>query len=144
MYYMEHCIRVCSVICVPYNHVYPVLFGAGTDIQTVLSKVMFDLLIQTTTFTLPIAYMSKALIYRYSFREAFRRCFDDIKNHGLLIKHFSLWGPVQCITFSIIPQHFRVSFIACVSFSGCLFYRRLLPKHPLVGMSSAVWSMDKL
>lgn len=116
-----------------YNHVYPILFGAGTDIQTVLSKVSFDLLIQTTIVTLPLAYMSKALIYQYSFREAFRRYIDDIKNHGLLIKYFSLWGPVQCLTFSIIPEHFRVSFIACVSFFWLIILSSIASKTPITG-----------
>lgn len=99
-----------------YNHLYPLFFGIGTDITTVLVKVGFDLFVQTTLLTLPIAYMTKAVIYQYSFREAWKRYFDDVKNHGLLTKYFSLWGPVQCMTFSIIPEHFRVTFIAFVSF----------------------------
>jgi Mpv17 / PMP22 family len=99
-----------------YNHVYPALFGSGTDIATVLSKVCFDLFFQTILLTLPMAYLSKALIFRHSVKEAFRRYVDDIRNHGLLTKYFTLWGPVQCITFSIIPEHFRVTFIAGVSF----------------------------
>ena len=99
-----------------YNHLYPVFFGSGTDIKTVLIKVGFDLFIQTTLLTLPIAYMTKAIIYRYSFREAWKRYIDDVRNHGLLTKYFSLWGPVQCLTFSIVPEHFRVTFIALVSF----------------------------
>jgi protein Mpv17 len=99
-----------------YNHLYPVMFGTGTDPVTVLSKVLFDLLVQTTLVTLPIAYISKAIIFRYGLGEAFRRYLDDIKNHGLLKKYFALWGPVQCLTFSIVPEHFRVTFIAAVSF----------------------------
>ena len=99
-----------------YNHLYPVYFGTGTNVVTVLMKVAFDLLVQTTLLTLPVAYGIKAIIYQYSFQEAFRRYIDDIKNHGLLIKYFTLWGPVQCITFSIIPERYRISFIAIVSF----------------------------
>ena len=41
---------------------------------------------------------------------------DDVTNRGLLFKFWALWTPVQCMTFSIIPEHFRVSFIAAVSF----------------------------
>ena len=99
-----------------YNHLYPAMFGSGTDVVTVLTKVCFDLFIQTIFLTLPIAYLSKALIFRYSAKEAFRRYVDDIRNHGLLTKYFALWGPVQCLTFSIVPEHFRVTFIAAVSF----------------------------
>eukprot|EP00957_Ditylum_brightwellii_P201253 15324789-Ditylum_brightwellii.AAC.2 len=99
-----------------YNQLYPILFGASTSFATVLSKVLFDLLIQTTLLTLPIAYMSKAIVYKYSIKEAFLRYKDDVLNHGLLAKYFLLWGPVQCITFSIIPSQYRVTFIASVSF----------------------------
>ena len=116
-----------------YNHLYPLLFGAGTDWVTVLSKVGFDLLVQTTLVTLPIAYMSKAVIYRYSFREAWKRYVDDIQNHGLLTKYFLLWGPVQCITFSIIPEHFRVTFIACVSFFWLIILSTIASKTPVAG-----------
>eukprot|EP00957_Ditylum_brightwellii_P049459 3752272-Ditylum_brightwellii.AAC.1 len=99
-----------------YNHLYPVLFGTDISITSVLIKVSFDLLLQTTLLTLPIAYLSKAFIYKYGIQEAFRRYKDDILNHGLLLKYYSLWGPVQCLTFSVIPAHYRITFIACVSF----------------------------
>jgi protein Mpv17 len=115
-----------------YNHLYPVFFGFGTDVRTVLIKVGFDLLIQTTLVTLPIAYLSKALIYRYSFREALRRYVDDILTHGLLTKYFCLWGPVQCLTFSIIPEHFRVTFIAMVSFFWIIILSSIASKTPIV------------
>jgi len=75
-----------------YNHLYPVWFGTATSIPVVISKVLFDLLVQTTVVTLPVAYLTKSIIYRYSFREAIRRYVDDIKNHGLLKKYFLLWG----------------------------------------------------
>jgi hypothetical protein len=115
-----------------YNHLYPVFFGAGTDIRTVLIKVGFDLIVQTTLFTLPIAYMSKALIYRYSFREAFRRYFDDIRKHGLLTKYYALWGPVQCMTFSIVPEHLRIPFIAIVSFFWLIILSSIASKTPVI------------
>ena len=99
-----------------YNHLYPIYFGTGTNVVTVLMKVAFDLLIQTTLLTLPVAYMIKAMIYKYTFQEALRRYVDDIRNHGLLMKYFTLWGPVQCITFGIVPERYRIMFIAVVSF----------------------------
>jgi protein Mpv17 len=121
-----------------YNHLYPVFFGFGTDVRTVLIKVGFDLLIQTTLVTLPIAYLSKALIYRYSFREALRRYVDDILTHGLLTKYFCLWGPVQCLTFGIIPEHFRVTFIAMVSFFWIIILSSIASKTPIVSSSVLV------
>ena len=47
---------------------------------------------------------------------AFSKYWDDIQTQGLLWKCFALWGPVQCLTFSVIPEHLRVTFIAFVSF----------------------------
>jgi protein Mpv17 len=113
-----------------YNHLYPSMFGSGVSVGVVLSKVAFDLLIQTTLVTLPIAYLTKALIYKYSAKEALRRYRDDIQNHGLLKKYFMLWGPVQCITFSIIPEHYRVAFIACVSFFWLIILSTISSKLP--------------
>jgi protein Mpv17 len=99
-----------------YNHLYPLWFGTESTVAVVLKKVFFDLLIQTTLVTLPIAYLTKAAIYRHSPQQGLGRYWHDIWENGLLTKYFLLWGPVQCITFSIVPEHLRVSFIAVVSF----------------------------
>jgi Mpv17 / PMP22 family len=99
-----------------YNHLYPVWFGTGTDPTTVLVKVIFDVTLQTTLVTLPIAYLAKALIFNYSWQVALARYTDDIQNHGLLVKYISLWFPVNCLTFSVVPEYLRVSWIAFVSF----------------------------
>ena len=99
-----------------YNHLYPLWFGTESTVIVVFKKVCFDLLIQTTLVTLPIAYLTKAAIYRHSARQGLGRYWHDVLENGLLTKYFLLWGPVQCITFSIVPEHLRVSFIAVVSF----------------------------
>ena len=99
-----------------YNHLYSAWFGSGTGPAIVAAKVAFDLLIQTTLLTLPVAYLTKAAIFRYSFAEGLRRYWEDITTHGLLLKYFALWGPVQCLTFSVVPEQFRIGFVAAVSF----------------------------
>ena len=99
-----------------YNHLYSSWFGSGTGPAIVAAKVAFDLLIQTTLLTLPVAYLTKAAIFRYSFAEGLRRYWEDITTHGLLLKYFALWGPVQCLTFSVVPEQFRIGFVAAVSF----------------------------
>ena len=115
-----------------YNHIYPALFGAGTDLVTVASKVMFNMIFQTTLVTLPIAYMSKAMIFRYSLKEAFRRYIDDIKHHKLLVKFYMLWLPVMSLAFSIIPEHFQVTFIAMVSFFWLIILSSIANKAPII------------
>jgi protein Mpv17 len=99
-----------------YNHLYSTWFGNGTGPAVVATKVAFDLLIQTTLLTLPVAYLTKATIFRYPLTEGLRRYIEDITTHGLLLKYFALWGPVQCLTFSVVPIQARVPFIALVSF----------------------------
>jgi len=115
-----------------YNHIYPRLFGAGSDIVSVASKVAFDMLLQTVFLTLPVAYMSKAVIYRYSFREAIRRYVDDIKHHKLLLKYYALWLPVMSFTFGVVPEHYRVAFIACVSFFWIIILSSIASKAPIM------------
>lgn len=121
-----------------YNHMYPVWFGSGTGVSVVLTKVVFDLLIQTTLFTLPIAYLTKALIFRYSFQEGLKRYVDDVRDRGLLLKYFSLWGPVQCLTFGVVPEHLRVPFIAFVSFFWLIILSSISSRQPKSGTTTDV------
>jgi protein Mpv17 len=99
-----------------YNHCYVTWFGDSNQIWVVLKKVFFDIFVQTTLVTLPVAYLTKSVIFGYPLREGLRRYKDDILNQGLLKKYFLLWGPVQCLTFGVVPEHLRISFIAGVSF----------------------------
>ena len=99
-----------------YNHMYPIWFGTGTGLETVLTKVAFTLLVQTTVLTLPSLYASKALIEGFSLQEAGRQYIYDIQYQGLLQKFYVIWGPVLCLTFSVIPEQYRVTFIAMISF----------------------------
>lgn len=108
-----------------YNHLYPVWFdhllvgysGTFATLATACIKVAFDLLVQTCLVTLPIAYLVKAVIFRYGFREAIvNRYWGDITQHGLLKKYYLLWGPVNILTFSVVPEAYRITWIAFVSF----------------------------
>ena len=120
-----------------FNHCYPVWFGTGCEVQVVAAKVAFNLLIQTTLVTLPVAYLCKAFICVPSDDSdknneedttttddeshnpaytAMSKYWQDIQHQGLLWKCFALWGPVQCLTFSVVPEHLRVTFMAAVSF----------------------------
>lgn len=99
-----------------FNHIYPALFGTSTSLATVAVKVIFDMLVLSPFLCLPVAYLTKSIIFQYSPMEAIRRYISDIRERGLLKKYWSLWGPVQCLTFSVVPEHFRIAFVACVSF----------------------------
>jgi Mpv17 / PMP22 family len=40
----------------------------------------------------------------------------DVQYQNILTKYWSLWIPVKCLTFTMIPYHLRIVFIAVVSF----------------------------
>jgi hypothetical protein len=103
-----------------FNHLYPLWFGTGTDIACVATKVLFNLLVQTTFVTLPVAYVIQSTLKEEGLDAAFAKYINDIMNHGLLSKCFALWGPVHCLTFSVV--HWRVTFIAVVSFFWLIIF----------------------
>lgn len=71
-----------------FNELFPILFGQGTDVLTVASKVLFDSFIVTPLVCLPVAYVVKSVIFQYSLKEAFDRYITDITKNGLLFKYW--------------------------------------------------------
>lgn len=117
--------------CVQYfifNELYPVWFGEGTDVGTILIKVCFDQFVLTPFLCLPICYLVKALVFSYPLREGLERYIADAKR-DLLIKYWVLWGPVQCLTFSVVPPQWRVPFIALVSFFWLLILSSITARN---------------
>lgn len=90
-----------------YNHIYPHLFGVGTSAPVVLRKVCFDIFVQATTLTLPIAYITKALIYKTSPLQGLQNYLKDIQKQGLLTKYLCLWayGPQSSASPSALFQN---------------------------------------
>jgi hypothetical protein len=90
-----------------FNNCFPVVFGEGTDLVTVASKVVVDQLILTPFLCLPAAYIVRALVFRSSVRDALSRYLSDAKK-DLLWKYWLIWTPTQCLTFSVVPVHLRI------------------------------------
>ena len=110
-----------------YNRIFPVLFdkilpfvfgnvAATTGITKSIQMTMFDTCINAPLVWLPPAYLMQALLMKYPKRDALSKYVYDIRNNGLLTKYWSLWIPASLLNFSIIPSHFRVAFVAGVSF----------------------------
>ena len=99
-----------------YNHLYPAWFGTATSWDVVLTKVAFDLTCQTTLVTLPVAYLLQACVFGQTPGAALQKYVHDVQHQQLLQKYVALWGPVQCLTFGVVPEAYRVTFIAGVSF----------------------------
>lgn len=112
-----------------YNDLYPIWFGTSSALLTVLKKMLFDVFVQTPLFTLPVAYFFKAIVFQHSPKEAIRRYVEDVMTRGLLQKYVLLWAPVQCLTFSVVPPHLRIAFIAFVSFFWLIIFSSVSGKH---------------
>ncbi|KAG7369646.1 Mpv17 / PMP22 family protein [Nitzschia inconspicua] len=101
---------------IEYNILFPLLFGTDHSISTIVEKVIFDDFVSAPIVWLPPAYLIKAWVYDYSMKEGLQKYWRDIQENSLLTKYWTIWVPAQTISFSIIPDHLRVAFMASVSF----------------------------
>ena len=99
-----------------YNVLFPVLFGSEHSTKTIFEKVIFDDFVSAPLMWLPPAYLIKAWVYDYSMMEGLQKYWRDVKDNSLLTKYWTIWVPAQTISFSVIPDHLRVAFMASVSF----------------------------
>ena len=99
-----------------YNTAFPWMFGAGSSLAKVIKMTLFDSLINAPLLWLPPAYLMQALISRYPKRDALAKYVRDVRENGLLTKYWSLWLPASFLNFLAVPPHFRVAFVAAVSF----------------------------
>jgi Mpv17 / PMP22 family len=42
---------------------------------------------------------------------------EDVVHRNLLRNYWALWIPVQSLTFGVVPPHYRVAFVAMISFA---------------------------
>ena len=106
-----------------YNYVYPMLLGVDESPTLVLEKVLVDNLIAAPFLCLPVAYAFKAAFTAESgnlsfetMKDGLKKYIQDVTDQGLLFKYWSIWLPVQFLTFGVIPEQYRVPFVAMVSF----------------------------
>ena len=104
----------CAVM---YNQIFPVIFSGETNPLTLAIKcTLFDGFINAPLLWLPPAYIAKALVYQHSKRDSIQKYITDVKENGLLKKYWTLWLPASLTNFLFVPAHFRVAFVAGVSF----------------------------
>jgi protein Mpv17 len=99
-----------------YNTIFPSLFGHHATLQTVLMQVGLDTAVLAPFVCLPMVYMLKSGISGMTLPEGLQKYVSHIHEQALLLKYWAIWVPVQCLTFSVIPAHWRIAFVACVSF----------------------------
>jgi hypothetical protein len=71
-----------------FNEFFPVLFGHGTDVMTVLSKVLSNSFVVPPLLYLPVAYLVKSVIFQHSVKEAVSRYVTDVTKNRLLFKYW--------------------------------------------------------
>ena len=99
-----------------YDVLFPILFGTNHNLVTSIKEVLFDNFVTAPIVWLPPAYFVKAIMYNYSLTEGLNRYSNDITKNGLLKKYWTVWLPAQSVSFTVVPDHLRVVFMACVSF----------------------------
>lgn len=101
-----------------YNVLFPDWFGHGTDVLTVACKVLTDITFLGPCVSLPISFTIKAAVYGSSnpLADGLKKYEKNAVENDLLFKYWSLWAPVNTITFSVIPEHLRILFMASISF----------------------------
>jgi Mpv17 / PMP22 family len=119
-----------------YNHIFPTLFeGIRDPVWEIVMQVCFDNFIITPFLCLPTFYLFKGLMTKtfqdpclakgYKTRRksvesqiqcSFEAYLKDVVHHDLLWKYWQLWIPAQTLTFGFIPDHYKVTFVAAVSF----------------------------
>ena len=99
-----------------YNNFYTWLFGSSTSLRVAVRKVLFDAVFHNAMVCIPMAYLVKSFVFRFSPRTAIRQYIDDVMYHGLLIKYYAIWMPTNLCIFTVIPEHWRITVMACVSF----------------------------
>jgi protein Mpv17 len=113
-----------------YAGLFPAWFPSS-DWQSIVSQVALDMTFFTVCLCLPVAYIFKTLFMMSNesaaasgppalgwemVQTALRKYKGDVQERGLLLKYWATWIPAQSINFSVVPQHYRVAFVAFVSF----------------------------
>lgn len=106
-----------------YAGLFPSWFPSN-DWQSVVSQVALDMSFFTVFLCLPVAYIVKtafmtdgaSLFSVDSAKIAIGKYRRDVQERGLLFKYWAIWIPVQTLNFSVVPTHYRVAFVAVVSF----------------------------
>jgi len=98
-----------------YNVAFARIFGAGTDLSTALKKVVADSTVHVPMIYLPLYYPFETVVMgKGGVIDGFKRYKEDAP--AVLSTYWSMWPPVHALSFSVVPQELRISFVACVSF----------------------------
>ena len=100
-------------------------FFPGTSFTQTLKKVCCDSFIKAPFFYFPFFYLIRTFVHereKFFQRETVLSLKTTYKKNisGDLKRFWSLWFPVNMITFGVMPIHLRLPFIASISFFWCI------------------------
>jgi hypothetical protein len=141
-----------------YSYVFPSLFGYEKTIQILVEKVLFDNFFVAPFIWLPPAYIIKAWVYSGDnddtinndtndtinndstigtiLKEGYDKYMYDIMNNNLLTMYWTIWLPAQTISFSVVPDHLRVVFMASISFFWFILFSTVASSSSSTSSSS--------
>ncbi|CAJ1949765.1 unnamed protein product [Cylindrotheca closterium] len=105
-----------------FNVIYPSWFGTDESLALVGKEVLVDNLLFAPLLCLPIAYAFKTAFSSEeplgldTLKVGLENYVEDVTTKGLLARYWSIWFPANMITFGVIPPHYRVVFVASISF----------------------------
>ncbi|KAL3784070.1 hypothetical protein HJC23_013285 [Cyclotella cryptica] len=111
-----------------YNDIYASLFGSGTDILTASKKVATEMFVLTPALCIPAAYLIRGLLGGDTVGVVFKKYKNDIIHNKVLYINWSIWIPVNFLVFGLVPEHFRVTFVALVSFFWTMILSTIVSK----------------
>ncbi|KAL3945652.1 MAG: hypothetical protein SGBAC_000220 [Bacillariaceae sp.] len=105
-----------------YNNIYPSWFGTDQSLALIGKEVLVDNLLFAPLLCLPIAYAFKTAFSSEeplgldTLKVGLEKYVQDVTTKGLLARYWTIWFPANAITFGVIPAHYRVVFVATISF----------------------------
>lgn len=105
---------------VVYNVAFTRIFGSGTDLLTGLKKVLADSAVHVPLLYLPLYYPFETVaLKKGSVLDGLHRYRADA--YDVLTTYWSTWPMVHLVSFTVMPQELRISFVACVSFAWLIY-----------------------
>jgi hypothetical protein len=107
-----------------FNTLLPFWFGTNQMLQALVAVFFFG-----SVVSLPIAYRIKAFVFGYSAKEGFRRYWHDVTKNGLLKKFWSVWVPVNCTNFGLVPPCYRITVNSIVAFCWLMVLSTIISRQ---------------
>lgn len=101
-----------------FNTLLPVLCFHSKLLEALVAVFFFG-----SYVSLPIAYSIKGLVFGTGIvKGGLNKYWRDVSTNGLLTKFWSLWIPVNCINFCLVPSQYRVAVNSVVAFGWLILF----------------------